>query len=278
MSPGQTHLFVPVFVCVRVCARACVHVQHAFFLKRCLSEYCGIPHAFPHPLQIDSEGDTFHGFGTDPWGWGVCSVLVGMSQGLYEITRPKNTVIYLCVLPTGSFPLSFVAGLLAALHSCAAATLFFPYIFRCMCMFLSVCMSVCLWVLLSSLHVPLFLVVCLAYSLLLVYHRLTLISFLPSFIHSFKRSLFQVFFWLKWSLHWANSRRPPSFRLHDTSIRGWGWILSAIILTQMFTSIHSICHSPLFCTDAPYKILCGNRGLYNFSQDFLHTVTYLLFT
>ena len=68
----------------------CVYVRpNVFFFFFCgfLNEHCGIPHAFPHPLQIDREGATFRGLGADPRGWGVCSVLVGMSPGPYEITK-----------------------------------------------------------------------------------------------------------------------------------------------------------------------------------------------
>ncbi len=48
---------------------------------------------------------------------------------------------------------------------------------------------------------------------------------------------------------------PPSFRLADRSIRGWGPTLQAMVLARMFALVRLICHSLLFCTDTPYKIL-----------------------
>lgn len=93
IAPGWSYLSLPVWMCVQ----ACIIFIYFFLSDGLLSEHSGIPHAFPHPLQIDSEGATFRGLGADPRGWVVCSVLVGMSQGPYEITKNKNTVIYLCV-------------------------------------------------------------------------------------------------------------------------------------------------------------------------------------
>lgn len=59
-----------------------------FFLKQYLAQLIPWhPTCLPTPTTNRQRRCYIRGLGADPWGWGVCSVLVGMSEGLYKITK-----------------------------------------------------------------------------------------------------------------------------------------------------------------------------------------------
>lgn len=60
----------------------------SFFLKQYLVELIPWhPTCLPTPTTNRQWRCYIRGLGADPWGWGLCSVLVGMSEGLYKITK-----------------------------------------------------------------------------------------------------------------------------------------------------------------------------------------------
>lgn len=65
-----------------------VHVWACFFSKQYLVQLIPWhPTCLPTPTTNRQRRCYIRGLGADPRGWGVCSVLVGMSEGLYKITK-----------------------------------------------------------------------------------------------------------------------------------------------------------------------------------------------
>lgn len=69
-------------------ACSCVSLLFFFFPKQYLVQLIPWhPTCLPTPTTNRQRRCYIRGLGADPRGWGVCSVLVGMSEGLYKITK-----------------------------------------------------------------------------------------------------------------------------------------------------------------------------------------------